>query len=404
MISEKISGRFLGIFGFAVFLLVPSFDTLLKYFGTPGLAVYFIVGTGLIIIGYRYVITPFHSLVSERQAIYLAIFTFVFLTVITAYVYPIANSGRFGGGTDIDDAMIIGASEIIQGHYPYYRQTYLGGWISPMPGTILLSVPFVFINLLPYQNIFWLLLFFIAVRANLKSNVYALGLLWTILLFSPTFYQVLVTGSDHISNTLYVLIGMWFMVRSISDRGSSLWQRLWPTVLFGIGLSSRSNFLLLVPLLISVLAQNSDRKLAFKYVALAGLVFSSVTLPFWLYDPGAFTPLVVQSYKIQVLEGVLPYARIIIPGSAFILSLVFSCTRMEKDCAVLFRNSAIVQLFVLLFSSILFALQTGQLTLFMGTSGYGMFTLFFGLLSTWIILRRKTRSSENNSSRELSTA
>jgi hypothetical protein len=33
------------LLAFAVFLLVPSFDTVLRYFGLIGIAVYFVVGT-----------------------------------------------------------------------------------------------------------------------------------------------------------------------------------------------------------------------------------------------------------------------------------------------------------------------------------------------------------------------
>lgn len=389
MMAETALRRYLGVLGLAIFLLVTSFDSVLKYFGVKGLVLYFVIGTGLLLLGYRFLIPAFHNSISEKYAIYLAVLAFLFLISLVAYVYPIANSGRFGGGGDIDDAMIIGATEIIHGHYPYYKQTYLGGLLSPMPGTILLSVPFVFLNLLPYQNIFWLSALFLAVRSNLKSGVYALSLLLTILLFSPTFYQVLVTGSDHISNSIYVIIGMWFMVRAVTDPASSIWQRLWPTVLLGVGLSSRSNFLLLMPLLFSVLAQNAGWKDALKYVALALAVFLTVTGPFWIYDPAGFSPLVVQSIKINSFESILPYSGIIIPATAVTLSLALSWMKMGKDCAVFFRNAAIVQLFVLLFTSILFAVKSGEFTLFMGTAGYGLFTLFFGVLGIWITLNKR---------------
>jgi len=42
-----------------------------------------------------------------------------------------------------------------------------------------------------------------------------------------------------------------------------------------------------------------------------------------------------------------------------------------------------VQLFALLFTSGIWSLKLGYLDLFVGQSGYGMFTLFFGAVAGW---------------------
>lgn len=396
MKKEFNSRNFASVLVFAVFLLVPSLDTFLKYFGIKGVAAYLIIGFLILFAAYKFVLPVFLSKLTERQANILAALTFAGLILLVLIVYPMANSARLGAGSDADDALVAGVGELFSGRYPYYPATYLGNPISPMPGAMLLAIPFVLIRLIALQNVFWLGVFFIAVRRYLKSGVWALALLWAILIFSPTVMQNLLTGADYAANTIYVLVAMWLMVKTISERGAPEWKKLLPTVLLGVGLSSRSNFILLTPLLFSALIQNAGLKAAIKYSAIAGAVFLLVTLPFYLYDPTGFAPLAVQASKIGKLETVLPFARIIIPLAAISIAVALSFQKMRADCAVLFRNSAVVQIFVLLFTALVSSVNLGKPDLFFGQSGYGMFTLFFGVLALWIILNDNRGDARHN--------
>lgn len=393
MVENKTS-HYLGVLGFAFLLLLPSIDTVLKYFGAAGIAAYIAVATAAIFFCLRFIVPAFLSKVTDRQALAIAAVIFVTLIVIAAIGFPLANSGTFGPGGDVDDAMISAANDVAHGRFPYYQRTYLGLLISPMPGAIFFAIPFVLFNALQYQNIFWLGALFAASRSQLKSSAAALAILLTLLALSPTVYHGIVTGSDYISNTIYVIIAMWFMVTSLSDAESSVWKRLFPAVLLGIALSSRTNFYLSMPLFISVLIQNAPLKTVIKYLSLAAAVFLLATFPFWIYDPAGFAPLISQASKVKELESFMPYAGIIIPGSTLLLSIALSFQKMESDCAVFFRNSAIVQLFVLLFTSTVFAFQRGQLNFYMAHAGYGMFVLFFAVLAAWItILKRREKQA-----------
>lgn len=374
---------------FAAFLLVPSCDTLLKYAGVAGVAGYLIIGSLLLFLAYKFILPVFVSRLTERQADVLALLTFVALVAFVAVVYPIANSGRFGAGSDADEALFVGTSEIIAGRFPYRPKTYLGNWISPMPGAMLLAIPFVLMKFLAAQNVFWLGAFYAAARHYLKSAVWALALLWTILIFSPTVFQNLATAADYTANTIYVLVAMWLMVKLISIDDAPEWKKLLPTVLFGVGLSSRSNFIILTPLLFSALVQNAGLKAAIKYSAIAGAVSLLVTVPFWLYEPSGFAPFLVQAGKLESLEDVLPFARIVFPLAGIALAAALSLQKMDGDCAVLFRNSAVVQIFILLFAALVSSVHNGKLDLYFGQSGYGMFTLFFGALAVWITIRER---------------
>ncbi len=382
------SRQLLRAFGLAVFILVPSFDTIGKYFGPVGIVLYSIVGLAAVFAGWFLVIPHFVRLVSERSAQWLAVATLAGLIVIVTIGYPLANSGRFGGGTDVDDAMIIAVTELLKGNYPYYLKTYLGLPISPMPGSIFLAVPWVAANALPYQNIFWLAVLYLLARHILKSGVWALGLFWAFLVLSPTVHQSLVTGSDYISNSVYVLVGAWLVLRYSSDPDAPAWKSIASAAFLGLGLSSRSNFLLVVPMIFLVLVRSAGWAAAIRSSGVAMAVFAAVTVPFWAYDPAGFSPFTAQAWKVRVLEQVVPYAGVLIPGSALVIAAALSFRQRADDLAAFLRNNGIVQLYLLLFTAIVYAIQASQLNLFMANSGYGLFALFFGAAGCWMALMK----------------
>lgn len=378
---------YLSIFGFGIFLIIPGLDVILKYFGLIGIAGYLLLSFLALFIGFKLTLPTFLSKLTEKQANILAVLTFTVVIVVVAIMYPLANNGTFGPGSDANDALILGATELLQGHYPFYARTYLGNPIAPMPGSVIMAIPFVLIDLFELQNIFWLAVFFGVVRSYLKSSVYALALLWLILAFSPSSLQNLVTGTDHISNTVYVLTAIWLMIKMIPRPDTAEWKKLLPTVFLGVGLSSRSNFIFLLPLLFSFLVQNAGWKATVKYVGIAGAVCALVTIPFWVYDPAGFTPLLVQANKVTQFESILPHAGIIVPGSLLLLSLLLAPVKMTLDGAVFFRNCAIVQLFSVFIMTAISSAYYGRLDLFFGHIGYGLFFLYFGIFAYWIDLR-----------------
>ncbi|MEO6656314.1 MAG: hypothetical protein ABIO36_09560 [Pyrinomonadaceae bacterium] len=390
------------ILGFTILLIASSLDVINKYFGVNGMAIYALLILLTLYFGSQFVFPAFASIVTEKWANVLALVTFVVVIAIVIYAYPIADSGVYGGGSDADDALILAANALIHGQYPFYPLTYLGNPIAPMPGSVILAVPFVFFALFALQNIFWLAVFFCVVRKHLNSSFYGLVLLWLILIFSPSVFQNLVTATDRVANALYILTAMWFMLKTIPRPASAVWKKILPTVLLGIGLSSRSNFFFLVPLLFGILGQNTDWKTATKYLLLAGFVFALVTLPFWIYDPAGFTPLSQQSEKVLRFEGVLPYARLVVPLSGMFLAIALSFRKMKLDCMVFFENCAIVQLFAVLLLSAISSIYLGRLDLYFGHVGYGVFFLFFGSFAA--LIGFKAKNDEIEISRQVSMA
>jgi hypothetical protein len=134
--------------------LVPSLAQVQKYLGTTGVVIYIFVALSVLLVGYRHFSPWFICTASEKQALWLAAGTFLFLIVVFAFVYPIANSGIVGGGSDREDNINIAAIGLLHGNYPYYAQGYLGSPTHSLPGSLLLAIPFVMLGNSVYQNFF----------------------------------------------------------------------------------------------------------------------------------------------------------------------------------------------------------------------------------------------------------
>ncbi len=375
--------------GLALCLLIPSAGVVQKYLGTPLVAVYLILGLVGVLLAEKWIYPRLISL-NSKLALALLVFTFCIVIVSFAVVYPLAQSGAVGGGSDADDGLNDAAARILQGQYPYYLRTYLDNALSPLPGAIFLAVPFVLLGNSSYQNLFWFAAFASALSFRLRNFGLALALVWSILI-SPTVMSNIVTGTDYTANAIYVLLITWWMVKVITRSEAPLWQKIILSVLLGVALSSRSNFILILPLLFSALVQNAGWSAAAKYLTLTCLALAAITIPFWLYDQAEFSPLYQQARKVGEFETVFPSPGLLIPIMASIIAVALSFSRMTSDCIVLFRNCAIVQAFPVLCVVILSSFEAGRLEFIL--AGYGVFFLFFGLTGYGINWMRKSRAA-----------
>jgi len=374
--------------GTAIFLILSSLDLINKYFGVKGMAIYSVAIFFIVFLGDKYGLSIFVSLVSERSANYLAALMFAVLAIFSIVLYRVANAGTFGGGSDADEALILAVHELVRGRYPFYPYTYLGNPIAPMPGSVILAIPFVIAGLLPLQNVAWLAAFFVLVKKHLKSSTFALALLSLILLVSPVVLQNLATGTDRTSNTIYILAAMWLVIRYLRSDGKLTWQSVLAAIFLGIGLSSRSNFFFVTPIFFAFVVQNGSWSSAVKLSLIAGLSFLLVTLPFWLYDPAGFTPFTTQAGKLAQYEYILPYARIIVPVSGMLLAIALSFRKMGTDGIGFLWNCAFVQMFSVFLLTLLASIHAGHPDLYFGHVSYGVFFLFFGTFAAWIRIKQ----------------
>jgi hypothetical protein len=74
---------------------------------------------------------------------------------VTLFIYPKANIHTPMRGSDRDDALLDATSALLRGEFPYSRPTYLGNPITPLPGALLLAVPFVLAGNAALANALW---------------------------------------------------------------------------------------------------------------------------------------------------------------------------------------------------------------------------------------------------------
>jgi len=353
-------------------LVGPSLGQVQKYTGTEGLLLYLLVAFGFWLLVPHFLRAP-KALASEHQVYGLALVTGVVLILLFLALYPVADSGIVGGGSDRDDALNLGARELLRGRCPYHVTTYLGNPIAPLPGGVVLALPFVLLfGNSAYQNFFWLAIFFLLAQQVLREARHALLLLWSLLVFSPVLLQQIITGGDLPANSIAVLVLSWLMMRV---------PRPWKpaaALLLGVSLAWRLNFLLLLPLLLGLLWREVGGKAALGLLGLILGAFGSLVLPFALHAPHGVSPFLEQN-KFARFEGIFPHASLLLPLAAGGYALVRS--RASADAIGFFRESAHVLAFPIACGLILTTLQTGRLDLRL--ADYGVSFLFFGALAYW---------------------
>ncbi len=352
-----------------------------KYLGSWGLFFYSAaVSAGVLILRRRFFVF-FLRKVSRRTALVLIIVIFALLVICFFVLYPAVNTVLSGSGSDRDDDLDIAVSSLLEARYPYYGQTYLGNNLTHFPGSIFLAAPFVAMGCGACQNIFWLAVFLALACIYLKDTRLALWIFSQMLIFSPVFMHEWLTGGDLIANNIYIICPVYLLFRTlkakaVSGRG---WKALLLSVLLGVGLSSRLNFLFILPLVLSALIQCFGVRTALRHTLTIILTFSAATLPFYLYDPQGFSPLYGQLNKLKMLHlyGIPALSIMFLVTAAVVSGLSF--VRLRQGCVDLFRNCAYVQVVMVALLVGLYSIGKGRLDL--DYAGYGLNFLFFGLLA-----------------------
>lgn len=368
------------LLGLAFVLIFPSTAVVQRALGFPGVAVYVAAACGLLWLGQRVAFPWVMARMPSRWAAGLLVAGFGAMATLFLVLYPIANSGVVGGGSDGDDALDVAAAALMQGQYPYYPRTYLGNPISPLPGSVLLAAPFVAIlGGSAFQNLLWLVLFFITVCVALRSAGQALLLLWVMLLLSPALLHALAIGSDYIANGVFVLLFSWWLLAWTAQPGRRWAVALLLAALLGVALASRAQFVLLLPLIFSALGQRVGWRPAAGLLAAAVVALAAVTLPFLLYDPAGFTPL--GTYReIGIFDAVLPGAGVGITLATAAAGL--GLARQDNgNLTVFFRNCTSVLALPVVCGVVLMSIGLGRLDF--SFAGFGVMVMFFGTAAFW---------------------
>lgn len=360
---------------------LPSSAVVQRFLGNVGLLLYVLVSILLVVLYRQYwdILDQRLSGYLERYATMLAAVTFAVVLLAFAMAYPIADSGVVGGGSDGDDALNIATVELLNGRYPYHPMTYLGNPISPMPGSLFLAVPFVVLGNSAYQNLFWLVAFFVGSKLYWRASRRALLSVWLVLAVCPAVWHAVVVGSDYISNGIYVLLAMLWLIETAPHSQSSRWQPAVAASALGVALSSRANYLLLVPLILFALARGAGWRAAVLYIALTCVVFVVVTVPFYLYDPQGFSPLHTVD-ELGRFRTVLPYAGYVLPLANGVLSVLIAVFGVDtaQDSRGFLLQCLVVLAFPVLSGLVLSIIQRGQLDFHF--AAFGALYVFFGAM------------------------
>lgn len=307
-------------------LAVPSFAVVAKFLNGEGVLAYALGAALCLALARRlFLVVP------PRAVTTLAAITALLVVLTFVVVYPRVDSRVPGTGSDDDSAHDVGVAALLGGTSPYSHLTYLGNQLHQLPGAFLLAAPFAVVWTSGLQGLFWLPLFFLAARGEVCDRRTPLVLAWLVLGLSPGVMHQVVTGSSYSANTISVLLGLWWIMRSPTS-----W---WAAVAWGVALCSRANFVLLVPLAFAWLGRESGWKVAVTRTAGTAATIAALTLPFYVVSPN-FGPAVGWE-RLNRFGEVAPYSGMATLLGMSVISVALACRPVDR--AGLFRNCALVQ-------------------------------------------------------------
>jgi hypothetical protein len=162
--------------------------------------------------------------------------------------------GREFGSSDADDALDLALDQLSAGVFPYRAKTFLENPITPLPGALLLATPFHLLGDAALQNLFWITVMFVGLAWFSRSIAVSFALALGVFALSPNVIYHVLQGTDYISNGIYVLVFS-TMLLEVERRRGPTWLCLLASVILGIALSSRLNFLVTTPLLFLALCE-----------------------------------------------------------------------------------------------------------------------------------------------------
>lgn len=361
----------------AAALEIPSLAVVGRFFGPGGVLLYLLLATFALGAALR-LLPRWLAWLSTRAARGGLVVLLALVTLGVLLVYPLADAGIVGG-SDSDQSLVQATEALLAGRHPYLERTYLGNPLTQMPGALLLAIPFVLLGNIALQNLVWLALYAWGLVRLLGDERRALGALGLTLALSPGLLHALAIGTDYVANSLFVLLpALWLLHQSATDRPG---RRLGAALLLGLALSSRANFLLILPLLAAALARRSAPRHAAQALLPTLLTAALVTLPLLLYDPAAFAPLHTVS-ELGRFDAILPGAGWLIPGAALLLALLLGGRAATGTTAGFLSAAAVVQALPVLAGLLLTSLALGRPDF--QFASFGIFFLFFGATAGWM--------------------
>lgn len=239
-------------------------------------------------------------------------------TLLFAILYPISQRHVLGVGSDREDALRVADHLLIHGRYLYDGHTFLGNSITPLPGAVLLALPFYFLGSVALQNLLWLALFIAFSSWFFRNRSTALAYVLILLGASAGNMDDFVVGGDFFINELYVCIAFALVLAACEDEIPA-WMQFAAGVLLGFAVDSRPIYVVVFPLLFAYLWKRLGPAPALRAVLISGFTALLLSVPFYLYDPAHFAPLHIK-HKLDFIPAQY-HATIVLP----VFGLLVSC-------------------------------------------------------------------------------
>ena len=185
-------------------ILLSSAGIVYHHFGAGGLLLYIGLGPLLVLMSLR-LVGRFGVVRSKFSWWDVVLFALLAVSLLALFIRlnPTVRATH-----DRGEALNTAAGELIKLRFPYASKTHLGNKITPMPGGILLSLPFYLLGDVAYMNWFWLAVWFALLVHSYRATTMASVMLIGTMIVSPVVVYEFVTGGDLFANSVAVTAGV----------------------------------------------------------------------------------------------------------------------------------------------------------------------------------------------------
>ena len=379
---------------FSFTIIFPSV-TIFKKLPSPLLAIYCIIAPVSLFLLFAWILPAAARFLSAKIGLTILLVFSVALALAHIFIHPLLDTDGFSiggirfGATDSDDAIDISLDALFSGRFPYDQKTFLNAPITPMPGALLLAAPFYLFGITALQGVFWFALFWVLVWKMTSDIRITASLISSMIVLSPNVIYHLITGTDYLTNGIYVLVAMVCMMKGIGQKPPVMGVF---SVFVGITLASRPHWLLLLPIMFFYAAHRASYRLALLMILIILFSMCLLVLPFYVVDPSNFSPLHVGQFL--TIGHTFPHADIITILCAGFLSIFLGFRYRGASLETQLKSAFIVLALVILAGFSLASVAGGAIDLYY--SHFGMFFITFGTLATGLPLAREAfaRGSE----------
>jgi hypothetical protein len=322
----------------AAFLLwlVPSVGLIFKYTGLAGVILLPLVGLSAIIV---------LAAILRRRTMDLSAGWLVGAAALAllqfAVFYPLAHSGLLGPGSDRDDGLNVALHALASLQNPYRMTSFLGGQISPMPGALILALPFYLIGNCAFQNLFWVPFFFWWAQRRFGATSTALWCVSIFIIGCPASVRDFVTGGDYLINALYVAIAMDSVFLALYSERK--WHLYAAAVFLSVAISSRQLYAIAIPVLAGTVFQFRGPRRMFEFLVLVVLGCAILNAPLYFDDPSHF-PTMQTAKKISDVPSWF-HAPLVLPAIGVCIALCSFRIKMSRRRIFALTALAFVPLF-----------------------------------------------------------